>query len=311
VTATDPLVLAEPEWVARRAAHVRRVTAWTRPHRARKARGERHPVLDFLFSYYSHRPSRLERWHPGIGVVLSGARAAEFLTMPGYVRTADGVTVDPSGLTDTRRRTVSFVLGLLTASAQRAPWLGCFGLHEWAMVYHASPAEVRHAGWPLRLGPDGTDAVVESLPVRCTHFDAFRFFMADARPLNAVTPTRERQVELEQPGCLHHNMDLFKWAYKLDPFVPSELVVDCFELAAHIRELDMRASPYDLSALGFEPVAIETAAGRAEYARAQAEFARRAAPLRAALIDVCRTLRGLPSGPADDGTGTVVSGAGH
>ena len=30
---------------------------------------------DFLFSYYSHRPGRLERWHPGLGVVLAGDTA--------------------------------------------------------------------------------------------------------------------------------------------------------------------------------------------------------------------------------------------
>lgn len=294
VPTTTQTVLAEAEWLARRSAHVRRVTAWTGPHRERKAHGEKHPVLDFLFSYYSHRPSRLERWHPGLGVVLTGPRARDYLDRRGYVETGDGVTVDPAGFTAARRHTAEFVFGLLSASGRRAPRLGCFGLHEWAMLYRASADDIRHAGWPLRLGRTGTDAVVESLPLRCTHYDAFRFFTDPARPLNMTTPTRERQFELEQPGCLHNNMDLFKWAYKLDPFVPSELLADCFELALHIRELDMRASPYDLSALGYSPVAIETAAGRAAYARMQAEFTERAAPLREALIEICRELLRLP-----------------
>ena len=30
-------------------------------------------------------------------------------------------------------------------------------------------------------------------------------------------------------------------------FVPGELMLDAFELARDIRELDMRASPYDLT----------------------------------------------------------------
>ena len=30
--------------------------------------------------------------------------------------------------------------------------------------------------------------IVESQPVRCTHFDAFRFFTAPARPLNMFQP---------------------------------------------------------------------------------------------------------------------------
>jgi len=49
----------------------------------------------------------------------------------------------------------------------------------------------------------------------------------------------------------------------------------------------MRASPYDLSEHGYEPVAIETAPGRAQYVREQAELTRRAAPLRQELLAVC------------------------
>jgi hypothetical protein len=93
-------------------------------------------------------------------------------------------------------------------------------------------------------------------------------------------------VHAEQPGCLHATMDLYKWAYKLAPATPSELVADCFELAGSVRELDMRASPYDLSALGYSAVPIETPAGRADYARQQAGFADRAGPLRDRLIAV-------------------------
>jgi hypothetical protein len=279
-------VLTEPEWRARQRAHVDRVRRWTLPHRERALAKEKHPVHDFLFTYYSHRPGRLERWHPGLGVVLAGGE--EFLGYRGYHRTDDGVTLDPAACTAPRVRTAEFYLGLLAATVSRPPRLNCFGLHEWAMVYRQTPEQVRHFGWPLRLGHNGTDSLVESSQVRCGHFDAFRFFTPPARPRNTVQPTRESQVELEQPGCLHGNMDLYKVAYKLEPYVPSELVADCFELASRIRELDMRASPYDLSALGYEPVRIETPAGRAEYARQQADFAERAKPLRQQLITVCR-----------------------
>ncbi|MCW2608483.1 MAG: hypothetical protein JWO60_3176, partial [Frankiales bacterium] len=60
-------------WQARRSAHEARVDAWTEPVRERAARGQAHPVEDFLFTYYSHKPSRLRRWSPGAGVVLAGA----------------------------------------------------------------------------------------------------------------------------------------------------------------------------------------------------------------------------------------------
>jgi hypothetical protein len=176
---------------------------------------------------------------------------------------------------------------LLVATAGRAASYGCFGLHEWAMVYRSR--DVRHP-WPLRLGADGTDEVVRSQRLACTHFDAYRFFTADAAPRNALALAPQSRAEHEQPGCLHAGMDLYKHASRLTPLVPSELVADCFALARDIRELDMRASPYDLRDLGYEPVPVETADGRQRYAAAQRQLAERAAPLRRMLIDECERL---------------------
>ena len=82
-------------------------------------------------------------------------------------------------------------------------------------------------------------------------------------------------------------MDLYKWCYKLGPLVESELLIDCLELAADARALDMRASPYDLRGYGFAPIAVETPAGRADYVREQQDIATRAAPLRAAIAARC------------------------
>jgi len=52
----------------------------------------------------------------------------------------------------------------------------------------------------------------------------------------------------------------------------------------------MRASPYDLRALGHVPIAIETPEGRAEYERCQRDFADRSQPLRARLIALAERL---------------------
>ncbi|GAA3457518.1 3-methyladenine DNA glycosylase [Dactylosporangium matsuzakiense] len=269
-------VLARPTWEARRGAHEARVDAWIEPHLARRRLGRKHPVEDFLFTYYSYRPAQLRRWHPGAGVVLSDADT------PGG---AEAVMVPPR-----RAEAIAWVRNLLIATAARTPHLGCFGLHEWAMVYRQTQDEIRHNAWPLRLGPAGTDAVVEASRIRCSHYDAFRFYTAPARPLNLLQPTRETQAANEQPGCLHANMDLYKHAYKLAPLVPSELIADCFELARDVRTLDMQASPYDLADLGYAPVRIETPEGRARYIEAQRTFATRAAPLRARLIAECDRL---------------------
>jgi len=283
-------VLAEAAWQERRRAHEQRVRAWTDPHQARTARGEKHPVYDFLFEYYRFRPSWLKRWHPGPDVVLLGNTAREFLRWPEYHEADGGVTLDVAAFEPTRRDSLAWILNLLRITAERPPAFGCFGLHEWAMVYRQSPDEVRHNAWPLRFPPDELARIVEAQPVRCSHFDAFRFFTASARPLNRLQPERTNAPLFEQRGCLHANMDLYKWAFKLAPFTPAELVADGFALARDIREVDMRASPYDLARLGFAPICIETAEGRAEYEALQRDFADRSQPLRARLIAVLERL---------------------
>ncbi|MFM8620027.1 MAG: 3-methyladenine DNA glycosylase [Opitutaceae bacterium] len=305
------VVLAEGEWRARQAAHAARVRRWTEPHRARAGRGEKHPVLDFLFTYYAFRPAWLERWHPGPGVALAGESAREFLRWPEYrgiETTLEGaVMIDPGALPAHRREFLTWLRGLLAAMQTRPPFFGCFGLHEWAMVYRQTPAETRHNAWPLRFSPEETARVVESAAVTCSHFDAFRFFTAPARPLNRLQPARNTTSALEQRGCLHANMDLYKWAFKLAPFTPAELTADCFELAVAIREIDMRASPYDLRELGFEPIPIETAVGRAEYERHQRGFAARGEPLRARLLTLCDQL--LSAVSPDEVTPTPAAAA--
>lgn len=289
-TTNASLFLAEADWLERRSAHEARVRAWTDPHQTRAARGERHPVYDFLFSYYAFRPAWLRRWHPGPDVILAGNAAREFLRWPEYREVDGGVMIDPAALPPQRREFVAWLRDLLTTMQTRPAFYGCFGLHEWAMVYRQTPDEVRHNAWPLRFPPEEIARIVEAGPVTCTHFDAFRFFTAPARPLNNLQPTRATVPQHEQRGCLHANMDLYKWAFKLAPFTPSELIADCFALARDIREVDMRASPYDLAALGFAPIRIETPEGRAEYERHQRAFALRGEPLRGRLVALCERL---------------------
>lgn len=282
-------VLAREEWEPRALAHAERVEQWIAPHLERRGARVPHPVHDFLFTYYSQRPAQLRRWHPGVGVALEDA--PEHAGWKGYaaVGPVDVVAVDPAYVAE-QRPLVDSIRRLLAATASRPAQLGCFGLHEWAMVHRAPEAGGTRHPWPLRLGQEGTDAVVESHRITCTHFDAFRFFTPSARPLNTLSPGSRNREAFEQPGCLHAGMDLYKHAFRLSPMVPSELVADCFALAWDIRLLDMRAAPYDLADLGLEPVRIETAEGKREYAAAQAGFAERGAPLRARLVEWCERL---------------------
>ncbi|WP_286689280.1 MULTISPECIES: 3-methyladenine DNA glycosylase [unclassified Aeromicrobium] len=271
-------VLDRDVWEPRAAAHRERARTWTAPHLLRRERHEPHPVVDFLFEYYNLSPAQLERWHPGLDVGL--ADAPEHAALGAYV-TRDGVsTVDPRRLAS-RVRGLRWTRSLLTATLDRPARYGCFGLHEWAMVYRSE--QPRH-DLPLRLGRSGTDAVVEAHPLTCTHVDAFRFFTPAAEPRNAWQLGREHQLAHEQPGCLHANMDLYRIAFRLLPFVESTVVLDAFELALEIRTVDMQASPYDVGSYGLDPIPVEVADGRAEYVRRQRDLAARAEPLRRALL---------------------------
>ena len=286
-------LLDETTWEARASAHAERVDEFVAPHLARRGSRVKHPVHDFLFTYYSQRPAQLRRWHPGYGVGLTGDVSA-YDGLKGYeVATGSGGQTSATVSTayvGSQRPLLESLHRLLSATAGRPANFGCFGLHEWAMVYRMTEDQTRHADWPLRLGAEGTDQVVESHRIGCSHFDAFRFFTEPARPLNLLSPSSEDRPAFEQPGCLHGGMDLYKHAFRLTPMICSDLVADCFELARDIRVLDMRAAPYDLSGLGFDPVAIETPEGKQEYAAAQRRFAERGAPLRQRLIEECRRL---------------------
>jgi hypothetical protein len=293
----EPLsLLAGDEWRTREEAHQQRVRRYADPYLARRSAGRKHPVEDFLFTYYTQKPGQLLRWHPGSGVVLAGEAAAARsgwkhyrtlddgeLAAAGLPRGTTAVTFDRGAFLADRREAVAFADIILRGTAARPAQFGCFGLHEWAMVYRQDKFDLRHEYLRLRLGSEGTDKVVEDNRIRCSHFDAFRFYTPDAAGLNELTPSRENQRQMEQPGCLHANMDLYKWAYKLLPALPSELVMDCFELSWRIRAMDMQASPYDLAEWGYPPIQIETPEGKAAYVEHQRAFAAEAAVLRALL----------------------------
>ncbi|MEX2364244.1 MAG: 3-methyladenine DNA glycosylase, partial [Balneolaceae bacterium] len=124
----------------------------------------------------------------------------------------------------------------------------------------------------------------------CTHYDAFRFFTPEAEPMNRFELSRQKFQDMEQPGCIHSNMDLYKWAFKLYPWIPSELILKAFELACEAREIDMKASPYDLREQGLKPIKIETEEGRIEYRKKQEEIFQKGIPVRERLIGEYRNL---------------------
>lgn len=276
--------LSRTEWIERARAHRETISRWTIPFRERRKKQQSHPVEDFLFVYYQYSTAKLEQWHPGFGVLLEGANLEAF-DSKAYIQHAEGVVCCPTRLSAKERSRLEWIANLLRQTAQRRPNFSCLGMHEWAMVYRGE--EVRHEKTTrLRLPQAEIDQLVESRPIACSHFDAFRFFAADARPLNRFQPTMETRPQLEQPACIHANMDLYKWAFKAMPWIGSDLLRRCFLLAMAARAIDMRASPYDLSEYNELPsIPVETPEGRLEYEQSQREIADRAAPLRRELIE--------------------------
>ncbi len=280
--------LPRSEWLRRKTEHCSRVSAWTDDRVSRASRDIPHPVYDFLFEYYPYRPSHLKRWSPGVGIVLEDASPDELDWVDTLEWKGRNAWISAESFPEHRRAFLEWAHKYLTGIAQRTPQFSCFGLHEWAMVYRCDTP--RHTQVALRLSPQEIDQVVESSDVRCTHFDAFRFFTPSAVPLNKNQLSRELTSSFDQRGCVHVTMDLYRFAHKIAPWCSSELIADAFLLAADARQVDMRASPYDLQDQGFEPIRIETPSGREQYIQEQRRLSELGIPLRARLIQVYETL---------------------
>lgn len=283
----------ERRWVKQKRTHENLLSEFLDPYLMGRSRQEKDPVLDFLFEYYPFRPSQLKRWSPGIGTVLETGENSD-LPEVSELSSGNGFAwLNPDCFPEKRISSARWILDLLQNSSQRKPFFGCFGMHEWAMVYKAD--RVRHQQIPLRLTDKEIAGFVESRPLLCTHFDAYRFFTKQARPMNRHTLSREIFSDMEQPGCIHTNMDLYKWAYKLYPWVPSELIREAFFHAVEARKTDMQASPYDATEFGLEPIKIETEAGRKVYLKKQAEIYEKSAPIRKKLIRVYKKILLTPN----------------
>lgn len=274
--------IEQSEWRIRESNHIQRIRQLLGSYPEHRAHHIKDPVFDFLFEYYSFRPSMLERWSPGAGIILKGRQANTFLKYRGFKRINDGIIADTSTIPERRLNALNWIYSLLLSVGKSKPFLGCYGIHEWAMVYKTESR--RHPDIPLRISNRKVEEFVDTQPVICSHYDAYRFFTKSARHLNYHRPGADRRLELEQSGCIHVTMDLYKWAYKPYPWIQSELIADAFELAIEARKTDMRASPYDLKNFGLPPIPVETKEGRDQYRLEQQSLCEKAKPIRYRLI---------------------------
>lgn len=280
----------------------------------------KHPVYNFLVTYYYFaKPKdvrRLQRWSPGAGCALEldehdehGPASGSAHLWNRFVAEGDddagaGAAVQSGAPTRWQvhrlpakfRPQVEDMLALLETTRSNRPVLNCFGLHEWAMVHRPAgapepPSRRFQAHLPLRVPQDVVNDVVERNGVACSHWDAMRFFAPSAVPLSKNHGLgREEARKLENPACLHANMDLFKVAWRLGPLAPSEVLLDALQVNLDARRVDVAASPYDASAYGVAPIPIETREGRAQYRVEQLALMRKAEPVREALAVLMRRL---------------------
>ncbi|WP_142453697.1 3-methyladenine DNA glycosylase [Gracilimonas mengyeensis] len=280
--------IPQAEWIIKKTSHEQRVDELLDDYLEARSRQEKNPVVDFLFEYYAFRPASLRRWSPGIDVNLEYSDPEQLPELSEFSMNDGQAFINPEFFPDKRLSALEWMLMMLENTQNSRPSFGCFGMHEWAMVYKTD--RPRHNQLPLRMEPEPLAEFVESRPLLCTHFDAFRFFTKPAKPMNKYELSREEFHNTEQPGCIHSNMDLYKWAFKIYPWISSDLVLEAFELALEARYIDMQASPYDMREFGMEPIKIETEEGRRVYKQKQEMIFEKGCPIREAIISKMRRL---------------------
>ena len=251
-------------WVSEAEQHVEAMNALLYPMtdssatlKARMHAVRTHPIYNFMHTYYRYSAEELKLFTPGANSPLdvlsptdsvllhplfqhsvsSRASSSSSAVPPLAAPPASTVeyrfpkTLSPEGrfgwIQMAKARDV-----LKSAASLNPPNFGCFGLHEWAMLYKG--AAPKQPGLGLRVSQSTIDAMVEG-GVKCSHYDAFRFFHQDAKQFNAVSLVRETQASFEQAACIHVTMDLFKWSHKIYPPPQDARISDSSKSDRHAR----------------------------------------------------------------------------
>ncbi len=275
-----------------------------------------HPIYNFLHRYYRYSVEYISKYSAGINHLLEDVQPTdlqnehlhtEFLIPYESSDQNHLYTLDQDRIKlqlnqnkgKYRHANIIQNYQTLLTTLRKPPFYGCFGYHEWAMLYsgRSQPRPKPHQPQlPLRVSQEIIDTIVETPGnLKCTHYDAWRFFQKESQAWN-IYPSLNRldQSKIEQPGCIHANMDLFKYAYQLYPFISSELLLKSLEIAIMARKIDVRASPYDCSAYlseeegeeGRSPICVETSEGRKEYIEYQERLVEKAIPIRKEICNI-------------------------
>jgi len=120
--------LSRSAWLAARAAHQARIDQLLGGHTTRRSHGIPHPVVDFLFKYYSFRPAKLRRWSPPTNTLLLDTAPDETDHPASFQAVGTHCQMVPPPTS--RAAFIEWAFHYLQAISLREPLFHCHGLHE-------------------------------------------------------------------------------------------------------------------------------------------------------------------------------------
>jgi hypothetical protein len=142
-------------WTSRAKKHDALIHPITDAFLKRRGLGQTHAVHDFLFTYYSCSPLKLKQWVPSFEEELemtdSIRQDYSWLTDYWFSLNEGMLSLRKERIHKSARAQARFIADLCANISQRAPRFGCYGLHEWAMVYKESAEALRHKDYLQKL----------------------------------------------------------------------------------------------------------------------------------------------------------------
>src|SRR3569623_782949 len=124
----EPKLMPRAAWEAARTACRDRVRPCAEDRIRRMSRGQKHPIYDFLFEYYSFRPAHLLRWTPGFDILLEEANP-EDIGWSDFEACENGLVLRPRAFPAQRVSYLQWAVHYLEATQAREASFACFGLH--------------------------------------------------------------------------------------------------------------------------------------------------------------------------------------
>ena len=149
ITTTEvPISRSASTWKFDAADHIRRMDDLLYPPgeslKARTHLVKQHPIYNFIHTYYRYSTQNIKKYSPGLGIMLTDFDQENILDNTylneKYIKTTSSGSFYELPKNDAPDSTFGWITlsktrDILYSTATRQPFFGCFGLHEWAMLY--------------------------------------------------------------------------------------------------------------------------------------------------------------------------------